>query len=819
MKRQEKDELKGLTRVQVENRREMGLDNREVKAPSKSVGQIIASNLFTYFNLIFLIIAILLILVHSYRDLTFLPIIIANTLIGIVQELRAKQVLDKLNLMNIPRVWTLRDGEEREVSVHELVKDDVVRLEAGNQIPADARVIQGQVMVNEALLTGEADEVKKEPGATLMSGSFVVSGKCYARLEKVGDESYASKLILEAKAMKQGEQSEIIRSLNKIVKVAGVAIIPIGIVLFCQQFFGEGHGMQVSVQAMVAAVIGMIPEGLFLLASVTLVVSAMKMAQRQVLLHDMKSIEILARVDTLCVDKTGTITEEKMRLVDVISFDKGHGKSLEGEAVKPGEEGVAHLSSSVARGELRNDQELLWNFAMVQEADNATMVALKEGLEVDKYRKLKVTEELGEVKKVVGFSSRYKYSAVEFEQETLVLGAPEFVLGKEYGKYEAEVEKYSEEGYRVLVFGRYDGELDGKALKGKVEADALVLLANPIRENAAETFRYFYEQGVEIKVISGDNPVTVAKVAEQAGIKVEGKYIDATKLKTKKEIQEAVMKYTVFGRVTPEQKRKFVQALKAVGRTVAMTGDGVNDVLALKDADCSIAMASGSEAAVQAAQLVLLDSDFAKMPDVVHEGRKVVNNLERSGSLFLVKNIFSFLTALLTIIFGMTYPLTPSQVSLVSMFTIGLPAFLLSQVPNTALIRGNFAKNIIARAFPGGVTDMVLIVIMMFVGEWLGVDGKELATVATILMAMIGLMVLFDISRPMDWEKRFIWWLSAIGLGLSISFLRPLFGITGQLGWTAVLLLVGFGILAWPMLIGLKRVVRYFTKKNVVQLN
>lgn len=754
----------GLSSAEVEEKRRLGLDNREVEAPSKSVGQIIASNVFTYFNLVFLVIAVLLILVKSYRDLTFLPIIIANTLIGIIQELRAKRVLDNLKVMNMPRARTIRDGKEQEIGVYELVQDDIVRLSAGNQIPADAKVVEGKVMVNEALLTGEAEEIQKEPESELLSGTFVVSGECLARLVHVGDESYASKLTLEAKEMKRGEQSEIIRSLNKIVKMAGVAIIPIGVIMFCQQFFWGGQDLQASVRAMVAAIIGMIPEGLFLLASVTLVISAMKLARRQVMLHDMKSIETLARVDTLCVDKTGTITEEKMELAKIVSLEK--------------------------RREEEN-RDILNEFVRAQEADNATMVALKDGIKNER-------EMTRKVKKVAGFSSSYKYSGVEFEDEVIVLGAPEFVLRGDYEKYAKEVQKYSEQGYRVLVFGKYEGKLTGKKLSGKVVPYGLVLLANAVRANAMETFQYFYNQEVEIKVISGDNPTTVAQVATQAGIKGAKKYVDCQELKTEEQIYKAAEKYVVFGRVTPEQKRKLIRALKVQGHTVAMTGDGVNDVLALKDADCSIAMASGSEAAVQAAQLVLLDSDFAKMPDVVKEGRRVVNNLERSGSLFLVKNIFSLLTALLTIIFSMRYPLTPAQVSLISMFTIGLPAFLLSQVPNTALIRGNFMKNIVFRALPGGVTDVVLVMLMSIIGESLGIGMSEIATAATILLATIGLMVLYDVSKPMTLDKKAIWGLSALGLVFSILFLKSLFGITATLGWPATLLMAGFMLLAYP---------------------
>lgn len=782
-KGKQEDNLQGLSSIQVKVRRQAGLDNRAVKAPSKSVWQIISSNLFTYFNLVFLVIAILLILVKSYRDLTFLPIIIANTLIGIIQEIRAKQVLDKLNLMNVSKVLTLRDGEKQEIAVADLVKDDIIELSAGNQIPADARVVEGEVMVNESLLTGEADEVKKKSDDLLLSGGFIVSGKCYARLEKVGKESYISELTLKAKMMRRGEQSEIIRSLNKIVKVAGVAIIPIGLVLFCQQYFGEAHSVQESVRAMVAAVIGMIPEGLFLLASVTLVISAMKLAEKKVLLHDMKSIETLARVDTLCVDKTGTITEEKMQMAEIVRVKKG--KLGDGE-----------------------DKEILRAFVWAQEADNATIVALREALEEDLERMAE--PRLGKVVQVVGFSSRYKYSAVEFERETIVLGAPEFVLRGDYDQYEKEVQKYSEEGYRVLVFGKYEGKSNGKQLTARVKPYGLVLLINPIRENAARTFGYFYEQGVGIKVISGDSPLTVAKVAERAGIRGAEKYIDCTKLTNEKEIAEAAGKYTIFGRVTPEQKKKIIQALKRQGRTVAMTGDGVNDVLALKDADCSIAMASGSEAAMQAAQLVLLDSDFAKMPDVVREGRRVVNNLERSGSLFLVKNIFSFLMAILTIVLSITYPLTPTQVSLISMFTIGVPAFLLSQVPNTALIRGDFMKKIILCALPGGITDVVLVIIMTVIGGRIGLGGSEIATVATILLAVIGMMVLYNVSKPMDWRKWSIWGISAVGLIFSVIFLKSLFGISAQLSWLAIGTLAGFAILAWPMLSGIQKVVNRF---------
>lgn len=772
----------GLTEEQVEKQKKAGLSNISIKPPSKSKVQIIVSNVFTYFNFIFVIIALLLISVESYRDLTFLPIILANILIGIIQELRAKQVLDKLTMIHIPCSLAIRNGQQIEVPIHELVKEDVVFFKAGNQIPADCILLQGEVTVNEALLTGEADEVHKKRGDTLMSGSFVVSGECYAKLEKVGKESYISQLTLEAKTTKKGEQSEIIRSLNKIVKIVGMIIIPIGLILFYQQFVLQGETAKTSIQAMVAAIIGMIPEGLFLLASVTLVISAMKLAKRKVLLHDMKSIETLARVDTLCVDKTGTITDGTMKVEDIYILNKEHS--------------------------LNQIKGLICDFSYAQSADNITMQAMKNYFTQPTGRK---------VKSIASFSSEFKYSGVAFEQESVILGAPEFVLKHTYQQYQAKIEEYNQQGYRVLVFGKYDGVPDGKELTEKVVPYCFILLSNPVRQKAPETFQYFYKQGVDIKVISGDNPITVSQIAKQAKIKNAENYIDCSTLLDEKAIEESVKKYTVFGRVTPEQKRKLIQALKKQGRTVAMTGDGVNDILALKEADCSVAMASGSEATVQVSQLVLLESDFSKMPDIVKEGRRVVNNLERSGSLFLVKNIFSILTALLAICFKVTYPLTPSQISLISMFTIGIPAFLLSQIPNTDIIKGNFAKNIIAKAIPGGITDTIIVAIMVVVGIYFDASVSDISTASTILLAIVGLMVLYHTSKPMNHDKLRIFIICTLGLIFSMLFLKNLFGLTEHMSIQAILLCINFSIMTEPILRYITRMVngiRLFSEKN-----
>lgn len=757
---------KGLTGQQVQEHRLHGWINRSVEPPSKTTKEIIHENVFTYFNLIFAILAVLLILVGSFRDLTFLPVIIANTLIGIVQEIRAKQVLDKLTMLNAPHATVVRDGKKSVIDAEELVLDDIVIFKAGNQVCADAVVSAGEVQVNESLLTGESDEITKRRGDKLMSGSFIVSGQCHARLDRVGEDSYISKLTLQAKQMQSGEQSEMIRSLDKLVKCVGVAIIPIGLVLFSQAFFFQHDRFRESVTSMIAAVIGMIPEGLYLLASVALAVSSVRLAQKKILLHDMKCIETLARVDVLCVDKTGTITENTMKVQDVIETDKYDSDTME---------------------PLRT---MLGDFSAAMTRDNITMAAMKEYFTG------------GSGKKAVsktGFSSATKYSSVTFEDGAYVLGAPEFVLKDKYGDYAEEITEHASTGSRVLVFGVYDGEVDGKPLDHGITPLGFVLLANPIREAAKETFEYFAEQGVEVKVISGDNPVTVSKVAKQAGIKNADRYVDASELQDERALEKAVLKNTVFGRVTPDQKRKFVRILKQAGHTVAMTGDGVNDVLALKDADCSIAMASGSDAAAQASQLVLLESDFSCMPQVVLEGRRVVNNIQRSASLFLVKNIFSFLLSLISVVFMFTYPLEPSQISLISMFTIGIPAFFLALEPNKNIIKGHFLTNVFLKALPAAITDAMAVGALVIFGRTFGVDSKDISTAATMLLAIVGFMILYKISAPMNRIRAVILAGCAAGLVFCSIFLNNLFAITGMTT-ECIMLFVVFAIATEPVL-------------------
>lgn len=767
--------ITGLTDEEVRQRVEEGFTNRTDISTDKTTKEIVVSNVFTYFNLIFLVITILLIMVGSFRNLTFLPIIIGNTVIGIVQEIRAKKTLEKMSLLNAPHADVIRNGSVKQISTEELVKDDVILLTAGKQICADAVVISGNIQVNESLLTGEADEVEKTEGSTLMSGSFVVSGECYARLEKVGNESYISKLSLEAKSMGGKEQSEMIRSINLIVKWVGIVIIPIGLILFWQSHFVNGESITKSVTSTVAAIIGMIPEGLYLLTTVALALSTMKLARKKVLLHDMKSIETLARVDVLCVDKTGTITEPDMKLKEIFLCKNS---------------GADGTQTALTLDELKS---FILDYANASVDNNATMLALKA------YAADTLTNNTSALHRTAvsqqAFSSSLKYGSVTFSDGTYLLGAPEFIMHEDFARIEEEIIPYADKGDRVLLFARYDGENVENGINGSVTPLGFVALANPIRENAVKTFEYFKSQGVAIKVISGDNPRTVSRIAIQAGIESAESFVDAATLDTEDKIADAVNKYTVFGRVTPKQKKQLVKALQAKGHTVAMTGDGVNDILAMKDADCSVAMASGSEAAAQAAQVVLLDSDFAHMPDVVYEGRRVVNNIQRSASLFLVKNIFSLLLSLFSVILMVTYPLEPAQVSLISMFTIGVPGFLLALEQNKDRIKGHFITNVMLKALPGGLTDVIAVGALVVCGEVFCISDASIGTIATLVLSVVGFMILFKISEPLNGMKYAVIIGNIAGLVFSGFFLKKLFALT-DLSNICILLMIVFGFAA-----------------------
>lgn len=755
-------EFNGLTAAEVNARIEAGKINIADDSSDRTTGKIIRDNLLTYFNLIFLVITVLLCIAGAFRDLTFLPIIIGNILIGIVQELRAKKTLDKMKILNAGHAVVIRDGKRQRVTAEELVIDDLVWLSSGDAICADSVVVSGEITVNESMLTGEADGIVKKENEELLSGSFVVSGEGYARLTRVGNDSYISKLTNEAKALKKGEESEMIRSINMFVKVIGIIIIPMSVILFVQAFVFRNASFRTSITSMVASIIGLIPEGLYLLTTLALAVSMMKLARDKVLLHDMKSIESLARVDVLCVDKTGTITKPEMTVTEIVSCDDSMN-------------------------------EVFTDYVMSSIDNNATAVALKKYLNDNNVMNGKRT-----ASKVYPFNSTVKYGAMAFNDDYYVLGAPEFIIKTGFNNLKDDISQYTTKGYRVIVLAKAESLTRDGVIDGEILPLGFVVLANEIRDNAVETFTYFKEQGVAIKVISGDNPATVSEVARQAGIENAEKYVDASTLTDNLMISEAIAKYTVFGRVTPKQKQQFVKALKMQGHTVAMTGDGVNDILALKDADCSVAMASGSEATAQAAQIVLLDSDFSRMPEIVLEGRRVVNNVQRSASLFLVKNLFSLLLTIFSTVLMISYPLMPSQVSLISMFTIGIPGFLLALEPNKSRIKGHFLGNVLLKALPAGLTDFFAVSALVICGHVFNIPSTDIATASTLLIAVVGFMIMIKISHPFNKFKYGILALNIFGLIFCGLFLDSLFAMS-DMSNICILLTIVFGFAAESM--------------------
>ncbi len=764
----EVDPAQGLTRDQVAQRREGGWTNVSVASPTKTEKEIVKENVFTFFNLIFLVLAAALIAVGAYKDATFILIAVANTVIGIVQELRSKRTIDKLTLLAAARGTVVREGSEMSIPTEHMVRDDIAVFSAGDQISADAVVRSGAVQVNESMITGEADPLEKGPGAKLRSGSFVVSGSCRAQLTHVGADSYAARLTLEAKKDVKTGQSEMMASLSKLIRVIGVALIPMGAILFWKQYFVLELGIRQAVTATVAALIGMVPEGLYLLTSVALAVSMIRLAQRKTLAQDMNCIETLARVDVLCVDKTGTITEPKMTVRELVPLDE------EKYPIKMVEETISAFYHALG-------------------ADNDTGRAMAEKFSLQVEWNASAT---------VPFTSANKYSAAVFPGHgTFVVGAPEFVMGDRYADLKEMVEPYSAKGYRVLLVAEYDGVPDGRQpLDGRqVKPMALALLANLIRAEAPDTFAYFAQQGVKVKVISGDNPLTVAEVARKAGVENADKWVDAAALQSDQALYDAAGQYTVFGRVTPGQKRKLVKALQKQGHTVAMTGDGVNDVLALKDADCGIAMASGSEAACHAAQLVLLDSNFACLPQVVAEGRRVINNIQRSAALYLVKNIFSFCLSLLTIFVDIPYPLVPIQLSLVSALTIGLPSFVLALEPNKNRVSGKFMTNVLREAFPGGLTDLFIILGIQAFAYAFEFSTQGLSTISALCVAFIGLLVLYQVCKPFDIKRRVLWGSVTAAMVFCVLFFRDFFSLS-QLSLQEGLVLAVFMALSWPVM-------------------
>ena len=755
----------GLTQAQAAERAAAGLANVSVEPPTRTVGQIFLSNIFTYFNMLFVLLAVCIILVRSWLDLTFMGVIFVNTAIGIVQELRSKHTLDKLQILVSPKSGVIREGQRLTVPAVELVRDDIAIFAKGEQICADALVVAGEVQVNESLITGEQDEVTKGPGATLSSGSFVVAGECRARLTAVGAESFAAKLTLEAKKHGKSRMSEMMKALSRLVKVIGFIVIPLGLIIFWKEYDWLGRDIQSAVTGTVAAVIGMIPEGLYLLTSLALMAGIIRLLRKKTLCHNMAAIETLARVDTLCVDKTGTITENKMTVENLVLL---HPEDFDDKAVR----------------------QVLADYVSALPGENETMEALQRRFGAPPNRKAEST---------LPFTSARKYGGICFGTgDCWLLGAPEFLLRENYEACREEVEKWSDLGCRVLLLAAYNGSLED-GLTATLRPAALVLLANKIRREAPDTFRYFAEQGVKVKVISGDNPRTVSQVALRAGIPGAEEYVDASTLQNDPALQAAAVKYTVFGRVTPEQKRKLVLAMKKAGHTVAMTGDGVNDVLALKVADCGIAMASGSSVACQAANVVLMNSDFSAMPSVVQEGRRVINNIQRSASLYLVKNIFSFLLSIITLCFALPYPFSPAGLSLVNIVSIGIPSFVLAMEPNHSLVQGRFLPNVLYKALPAALADLVLILGILAFYDILGLEAESLRAVATGVMGVVGLMMVDRVSRPYTKLRIALMVLMAVFFAVAYVFFKQYFNLP-PMGKEAWLIFITFALLARPVM-------------------
>lgn len=727
------EKLKGLTEQEVIELKEKGLVNYNSDVKTKSIYQIIIGNFFTLFNFLNFGLALAIFLVGSYKNLLFLGVVFCNTLISTIQEIRSKRVIDKLSLLNESKATVIRDGVERQIGIHEIVLGDIIKLKAGNQIVSDSRILDGEILVNESLITGESESVTKNKNMEILSGSFVVSGSCLAEVIHVGADNYTAQISAEAKYIKK-VNSEIMNFINKIIKYISIAIIPIGVLLFLGQM--DSGTFSDTVVHVVAALIGMIPEGLVLLTSTVLAISVIRLSKYNVLVQELYCIETLARVDTICLDKTGTITKGEMEVSKLVSLNGTDMNEI-----------VSALS--------------MMSYRMAN--DNQTMEAISK-----KYARrndYKVLE-------IVPFSSQAKWSGISFEDVSYILGAPEIVL-KDTSKIDKELGLYTSSN-RVVLLGKVNHKLN-KTLPLDVEPMGLVIINDKVRLEARATLEYFKEQGVDIKLISGDNPKTVAGVAEKVGL-TNIKYIDMSKCD--EPIIDIADKYNVFGRVKPKQKKEIVMALKAHGHTVAMTGDGVNDVLALKEADCSVAMNSGSDAARNVSQLVLLDSNFASMPKVVAEGRRSINNIQRSSSLFLCKTTYATLLAIIFVFLPQSYPFEPIQLTLTSVVTIGIPSFILALEPNNERINGKIILNVLKRSIPTALTIVANILIIMFLPCIIRLTTDEVSTLCVLLTGLTGFMLLYRISLPFNSLRRCLFGFLLVLFSVGVVFFRELFSLT-----------------------------------------
>lgn len=749
----------GLSDTQVKERIKQGQNNVQVSNTTKTYDKIIKDNIFTLFNLINAILAGLIIFVGSFKNLLFLGVIFSNIFIGIYQEIRAKRTLDRLSLINETKIKTIRNGKHQEIQIEEIVLDDIISLESGNQICADAIIRQGKLEVNESLITGESDIIIKNEGDFLYSGSYVVAGNAFVQVEHVGKDNYAYQILKDAKQQKR-HKSQLRDSINWILKIIGFIIIPVGILLFVKQYFWTDYGLSEAIVSTVAALIGMIPEGLILLTSVALAVGSINLAKRKTLVQELYCIETLARVDVMCLDKTGTLTKGEMQLEKIIDIDSNF-----------------------------RSEEILGNLCYYLEDDNATFHAIREYIG---------TSSNYHVNHTLPFSSARKVSGASFEEGTYILGAFEFMSLAPNKDIENQIVRYGKEGNRVLTLAYSKQTINDHEIPYDLKPIALLLLSDPIRPEAKDTLDYFRNQGVDIKIISGDNPHTVTAIALKAGVK-SAKAMDATTL-DETSIIDAVREYNVFGRVTPQQKKQMVQALQAQGHIVAMSGDGVNDVPALKESDCSIAMANGSEATKNIANLVLLDSNFASLPHIVYEGRRVINNIQRAASLFLVKTTFSTILAFLTLFLVGRYPFAPIQLTLISSLTIGIPAFFLALEPNHNRVEGNFVVNVLSRALPGALTVIASIIYVNILGHLFVYNDAIKSTMIVLMTGASGLCVLYQVCCPFS-KKRLVIFTSMCSFFIvCVITLQELFSLV-QLHFIPLSFVVA-GICIMPLFMG-----------------
>ena len=765
-----KEKITGLSEKQVLNRIEKGQVNKLDDDKTRSNWEIIRDNVFTLFNLFNVLIAIALLYVGAYTNLFYMAIIILNCAIGIYQEIHARNLVKKLSVLKESKVKVLRDGKEQEILVDEIVLDDVVLLEMGSQIVADSVVLEGEMEVNESLLTGESDAIKKKKGDSLLSGSYVVSGKCLAKVEKVGKDNFASHITSETKKYKRA-QSELVDSMKKVTRMTSFAIIPIGVLLFVEAYFMRHAGEFDSVVTTAAALLGMLPKGLMLLITISLATGVIKLAKKKVLVQDLYSVETLAHVDTLCLDKTGTITEGRMRVSDLWV-----------------------INDKVLKFPLK---DVMSAFGLQMNDNNATFLALKD------YFQENVTFE---VLDKVAFSSERKWSSISFKEVgTVVVGAPERLIERTDEKLSKKVLDTQKEGKRILGIA-YTNEVIKEEILPGLQMIGYIVLDDPLRKNAKEMLGFFKKQQVDIKIISGDNPLTVSSIAKKAGLEEYNSYIDLSTITNDEDIKAIVNDYSIFARVLPHQKKLIVEALQSEGKTVAMTGDGVNDVIALKQADCSITLPEASDVARQVSQIVLLNSDFSVLKDVLMEGRRVVNNITNVARIFFIKTIYSVLLSIFNIITNTPFPFIPIQITLIDLAIEGYTSFFLSFKRNDTPIEGTFLRTVFKNALPYALTIIVSLVILTFMQEGLHVSAQEILTIEYLTIGGVSVFAVIAACRPFNPLSTFLCTTTAVGYFLASYLFADLLHLT-PLNSNGIVILVCTLLVAYILVSGLKIII------------